>query len=116
MEDAGWVATCVDKGDWSMNDREALGDFDLAGVDEKTETLPVLLLFAAIESKSSDALIGKECPVISYSVKVLPTTPFCCNQQAPIQTFLGSNPKFRRHFRVHSGHFYEPLVFSSIKM
>ena len=60
MEGAGWVSTCVDIGDWSMNDREALGDCDLAGVDEKTENLPVLLLFAAIESKSSDALIGKE--------------------------------------------------------
>ena len=44
-----------------MNDREALGDCDLAGVEiEKTETLPVFLLFAAIESKSSEALIGKE--------------------------------------------------------
>ena len=57
MEVAGWVATCVGMGDWSMNDREALGDCNLAGVDEKTETLPELLLFAAIESKSSDALI-----------------------------------------------------------
>jgi hypothetical protein len=81
-----------------MNDREALGDCDLAGVDEKTETLPVLLLFAAIESKSSDALIGKQnVLLVKTSVKVLPTTPFCCNQQASIQTFLGSSPKFRRH-------------------
>ena len=55
-----------------MNDREVLGDCDLAGVDEKTETLPVLLLFAATESKSSDALIGKEFLIISYSVKVRP--------------------------------------------
>ena len=56
MEGAGWVATWVDRGDWSINDREALDDCDLAGVDEKTETLPVPLLFAEIESKSSDAL------------------------------------------------------------
>lgn len=36
-----------------MNDR---GDCDLVGVEvENTEVLPVLLLFAAIESKSSDA-------------------------------------------------------------
>ena len=72
-----------------MNDREALGDCDFAGVDEKIETLTVLLLFAVIESKSSDALIGEERSVnISYSVKVLSTTPFCSNQQAPVQTFL----------------------------
>lgn len=95
MDGAGWVATCVGMGDSSMNDREALGDCDLAGVDEKTETLPVLLLLAAIESKSSDALIGKECSV-SYQLfsQSSTDTPFCCNQQAPIQTFLGSNPKF----------------------
>ena len=55
-----WVAIWVDIGDWSINDREAFGDCDLAGVDEKTEALLVLLLFAAIESKSSDALIGKK--------------------------------------------------------
>jgi hypothetical protein len=94
MEGAGWVATSVGKGDSSMNDREALGDCDLAGVDEKIETLP-LLLFAAIESKSSDALIGKERSV-SYQLfsQSSTDTPFCCNQQAPIQAFLGSNPKF----------------------
>ena len=91
-----------------MNDREALGDCDFAGVDEKIETLPVLLLFAVIESKSSDALIGEERSVnISYSVKVLSTTPFCSNQQAPVQTFLWSIPKFWRHRWVHSDHFYE---------
>ena len=93
MEGAGWVATCVGTGDWSMNDREALGDCDLAGVEiEKTETF---LLFAAIESKSSDALTGKE-RFVSYqlSSQISTDIPFCCNQQAPIQTFLGSNPKF----------------------
>lgn len=86
-------------GDWSMNDREALGDCDLAEVElEKTETLQVLLLFGAIESKSSDALIGKERSV-SYQLfsQSSTDTPFCCNQQAPIQTFLGSNPKFGRY-------------------
>ena len=51
-----------------MNDREALGDCDFAGVDEKIETLPVLLLFAVIESKSSDALIGEERSVNIISV------------------------------------------------
>ena len=67
-----------------MNDRETLGDCDLAGVDEKTETLPVLLLFTAIESKSSDALIGKERSVsyvLSYSVKVLLTHHFAATSK-----------------------------------
>jgi len=75
-----------------MNDREAWGDCDLAGVEvEKTETLLVLLLFAAIESKSSDALIGSVS--IRYPLSST-NTPFRCDQQAPIQTLLGSNPKF----------------------
>lgn len=81
MEGAGWVATCVGMGDCSRNDRKALGDCDLAGVDEKTETLPVLLLFAVIESKSSDALIDKECSVSYYSVKVLPTHHFAATSK-----------------------------------
>ena len=67
-----------------MNDREPLGDCDLAGVDEKTETLPMLLLFAAIESKSSDALTGNECSVsyqLVYSVEVLLTHHFAATSK-----------------------------------
>jgi hypothetical protein len=80
MDGAGWVATCVGMGDWSMTDREAC---DLAGVEvEKTEILPVLLFFAAIESKSSEALIGKCVPSVSViQAKVLPTHHFAATSK-----------------------------------
>ena len=62
-----------------MNDRETWEECDLAGVEvEKTETLPPLLLFAAIESKSSDALIGVS---ISYLTRVLPTHHFAATNK-----------------------------------
>jgi hypothetical protein len=77
MDIAGWVATWVGMGDWSMNDR---GDCDLVGVEvENTEVLPVLLLFAAIESKSSDAL-SKYVPLV-IRTHTLPTHHFAATSK-----------------------------------